>query len=81
MVGDLEKAISEFQVALPGWWFSVGTCSTSRDASCGPDVAHCPKDLLIRFDDGIHVELYEEASTLADALRLVTWKATEALGA
>ena len=29
--------IGEFQSALPGWWFSVGTCSLTQDASCGPD--------------------------------------------
>ncbi len=68
---DLAAAISEFQSALPGWWFSVATCSVSRDASCGPDRQGPDAALLeIRlFDSGFHVDL-RDGST-AQALRNV----------
>lgn len=57
-----------------GWWWSVGDCSVSSDASVGPDVAHCDKALLIRFDDGIHADL-PQPSTPALALTAVALKA------
>jgi hypothetical protein len=44
---DLAAAIREFETALPGWWWSVGSCSLTRDASCGPR-ALCAPDC---FDD------------------------------
>jgi hypothetical protein len=33
---DLFAAIQEFEAALPGWWWSIGSCGLTRDASCGP---------------------------------------------
>jgi len=68
---DLERAIRQFRHCLPGWWFSVGECDISCDASiapmkASPDIALIPHDR--RFDDGFHVDLPQPA-TLADALR------------
>lgn len=67
----LEAAIAEFKAALPGWWFSVGECQVSCDASCSPtrespDIALIPRDS--RFDAGFHADIAQPA-TLADALR------------
>jgi hypothetical protein len=60
-----------------GWWWSIGDCSVSADASCGPDVAHCSKDMLVRFDDGIHVDI-DQPSTPALALCSVALRARAA---
>lgn len=76
--GDLQAAIAEFHSALPGWWFSVGSCSVSCDASIGPDRAYIAEPILTIFDEGIHADL-TQPSTLAAALRQVTAEAVEAL--
>lgn len=76
----LEDAIREFKASLPGWWFSIGECQVSADASCGPtsespDIKLIAKDR--RFDDGFHADLLQPA-TMADALRDVMQQAWEA---
>lgn len=76
----LENAIEEFKAALPGYWFTVGECQVSADASCGPtvespDIALIPLDR--QFDDGFHADLPLPA-TMADALRNVQAQAIEA---
>jgi hypothetical protein len=43
----LETAIAEFKAKLPGWWFSLGECQVSADASCGP-TRESPHIALIR---------------------------------
>lgn len=78
IVGDLEAAIAEFRAALPGWWFTVGHCALSRDASCGPDgraLAHYP----LAFDGGFHCDDQAPDSTLAGSLRDVTRQALAAI--
>jgi hypothetical protein len=77
----LETAIAEFKAKLPGWWFSVGECQVSADASCGPTresphIALIPSDR--RFDDGFHADLAQPA-TMADALRDVMEQALAAI--
>jgi hypothetical protein len=42
---DLIAAIQEFEAALPGWWWSIGSCGLTRDASCGPPRAMCGPDV------------------------------------
>ena len=69
----LERAIAEFKAKLPGWWYTVGECQVSADASCAPttesdDIKLIPRDC--RFDDGFHADL-TQPSTPADALRAV----------
>lgn len=76
----LESAIADFKATLPGWWFTVGECQVSCDASCAPtrespDIARIDDDA--RFNDGFHADL-SQPSTMADALRDVTRQALEA---
>lgn len=73
-VGDLPAAIAYFHSKLPGWWFSVGACHVSADASIAPDSAgqddwiYKEPDAVVRwFDEGFHADLYPPA-TMADAL-------------
>jgi hypothetical protein len=73
--GDLVAAITYFNIKLPGWWFSVGACHVSADATVAPDTAGID-DALFRtgdsevtkfFDSGFDVDLRPPA-TMADAL-------------
>lgn len=77
---DLVLAIAEFRAKLPGWWFTVGECSVSCDATVGPDVAYASDDMLRLFDEGFDGDL-RQPSTMADALRRATALAMEALKA
>jgi hypothetical protein len=72
--GALAHAIAEFERRLPGWWWSVGSCSVSRDASCGPDRNGPDADLLKdrELDEGIH---HDGDGTVADSLRIVMERA------
>lgn len=69
---DLALAIKEFEQVLPYWWFSVGKCSLTRDASCGPDLSYEDAWLLkipetTIFDEGFHCD--DREGTLASSLR------------
>jgi len=72
-VSDLDDAIAELREKLPGWWFTVGECSVSCDATVGPDAAYCPAWMLNdpELDAGIDGDL-RQPSTMADALRNAT---------
>lgn len=80
-VEGLEAAIATFKATLPGWWYSVGECQVSADASCGP-TRESPHIKLIqrdrRFDDGFHADL-PQPSTMAAALMDVMSQALEAI--
>ena len=77
-----EDAIAQFKAELSGWWFTIGECQVSADASCGPTreapehLALIPQD--VRFDDGFHVDLAQPA-TIAEALDHVRNEAIEAI--
>src|SRR3954466_2387719 len=80
-LADLQTAIMEVEKALPGWWYSLGICSVSRDASCGPDIAGPDATLaqqVRKFDAGFHCDDHHPDSTMADALRNVMTQALEA---
>ena len=65
----LEQALEALKAEFPGWWWSVGECHVSCDASMAPD-RYGPDDDLLRFglfDEGFHVDL-RQPSTVADAL-------------
>lgn len=82
---DLVAAIREFETALPGWWWTLGYCGVSRDASCGPR-ASCGPDYSIHdnqlelkiFDNGFHCDDVAPDSTVAMSLRNVMRQAMEA---
>lgn len=73
----IEDAIAEFRKRLPNWWYSLGECQVSCDASCAPtslstDIERIPLDE--RFNSGFHADL-RQPSTLAEALRTVMLEA------
>lgn len=79
----IETVIAEFKRRLPGWWFSLGECQVSCDASCAPTglsphVALAATD--DRFNAGFHIDL-PQPSTLAKALQTVMIEALDALAA
>lgn len=87
--GELVSVILEFQEKLPGWWWSVGNCNYSADASCyvhqsrascaptqdSPNIERAAKGNP--FDHGFHCDLAHPAS-MADSLRDVMRQAIEA---
>lgn len=78
---DLEATIAAFKAEFPGWWYSLGECQVSCDASCAPtsetiDIARLARDE--RFDSGFHADL-AQPSTLAAALRNAMAQARAAL--
>lgn len=75
----LAQAISRFQKKLPGWWFTVGVCSVSRDVSCGPEINGPDTDLLQlrKFDNGFHLDCRERKQA-ADVLEFVMLRAIRA---
>lgn len=75
---EMLNAISEMKEKLPGWWFTIGECSVSCDATVGPDVAYCPEWMLEAFDAGIDNDL-RQPSTIAEALRGAVNKAIKAV--
>jgi hypothetical protein len=65
----LEAAIEKLHRELPGWWWSLGNCHVSADATIGPDRTG-PDAYLLRmkqFDEGIDGSLLHPA-TCTDAL-------------
>ena len=70
---NIEKTIELFRKELPNWWYSLGECQVSCDASCAPtslspDIGLIPIDE--RFNSGFHVDV-PQPSKLADALLIV----------
>ncbi len=76
----LSKVIARLEEALPGWWWSVGSCHVSSHASIGPDRIG-PDAMLLHnkeFDEGFHADL-PQPSTCAEALNAVIYEASELL--
>ena len=61
------SAVAALKRVPEGWWWSIGVCSVSCDASIGPDVNHCDKATLEAFDAGFHCDL-AQPSTVAGAI-------------
>lgn len=74
----LAQAIEEFEHKMPGWWWSVGHCELTRDASCGPDfrVLGMGHPFITEFDSGFH---WDGEGTLADSLMNVMAQAVAAV--
>jgi len=64
-----EQALEAFKAEFPGWWWKVGECYVSCDATISPDRYGLDEDLMAHrfFDDGFSVDL-RQPSTIADAL-------------
>lgn len=75
----IDEAVAKFSAELPGWWWSLGDCSVSADASCGPDVAGPDAALLSIpvFDGGFHADIPQPA-TVVEALMNVMAQAKAA---
>jgi hypothetical protein len=75
----LEQALRLFHAEFPGWWWKVGECHVSCDATIAPDRYGPDEDLLQyrTFDNGFEVDL-RQPSTVADALLTVMGKARAA---
>lgn len=76
----IEKVIARFRRELPNWWYSLGECQVSCDASCGPtseseDIALIPQDE--RFNSGFHVDV-PQPSKLSSALLILIYSALAA---
>lgn len=57
---NVREAIRLLNTVLPGWWFSVGLCALSGDASIGPDfrAPNAPSKAIIdKYDAGFHADL------------------------
>ena len=59
---SIEEAINILCKTLPDWWWSIGNCNISADASCGP--INVGKDAYLLkhtiFDNGFHFDdVYE----------------------
>ena len=78
---NLEQTIADFKAALPGWWFRIGECQVSADASCGPtrESEHIALVNIDRqFDDGFDADL-PQPSSMAEALADVQRQALAAI--
>lgn len=76
----VEDAIAEFRRRLPGWWYSLGECQVSCDASCAPTRHSADIELIDfdrRFESGFHADL-AQPNTLAASLRTVMAEALAA---
>lgn len=59
----IEGAIRRFARDLPGWWYSVGDCQVSADASCAPTIHSKHNELISQdrsFDSGFHTDLRKD---------------------
>ncbi len=64
---DLVSALARLERELPGWWWRVGACHVSADATIGPDSAGPDAWLLYIgatrvFDEGIDCDLKQPAT-------------------
>jgi len=64
---DLVTALARLERELPGWWWRVGACHVSADATIGPDSGGVDAWLLYleetrAFDEGIDCDLRQPAT-------------------
>ena len=80
---EFEKAVQEFEAALPGFWWSVGQCSVGAHASCAVDGNGDQKHLLdgVKAGDPLDVGFHcdTKGGEPSDALRDVMEQALEFL--
>ena len=74
-ITETQAAIADLRQLLRGWWFTMGECSVSAHASCGPD-RNGPDAHLLKckvFDAGFDVDIAQPCDlgvALATALRI-----------
>ena len=81
---DFAKAVTEFEAALPGFWWSVGQCAVGAHASCAVDGTWSPELIKAVFyadplDSGFHCD--KRGGSPAEALRNVMAQAITHLAA
>lgn len=61
---SLVEAIARLERELPGWWWRVGSCHVSSDATVAPDSEGPDADLLDDrlFDEGFDCDLAQPSS-------------------
>jgi len=76
---SLVSALTRLEKELPGWWWRVGSCSVSADATIGPDRTGPDAHLLKidEFDKGFDCDLRQPA-TCGEALNRAIDKALAA---
>ena len=69
-LGDIGGAVARLNRELPGWWWRVGSCQVSADATIAPTVesedvnlVNCAEALDVGFDCDLR-----HPATIADAL-------------
>lgn len=76
---DFAAAVSEFEAALPGFWWSVGQCSVGAHASCAVDGSGVQSHLLVGVKAGepldVGFDCDTDGGTPAEALRNVMQQA------
>ena len=76
---DFAAAVREFELKLPGFWWSVGQCSVGAHASCAIDGNGDQRHLLVGikagdpFDSGFHADT--AGGSPAEALRDIMMQA------
>ncbi len=65
----IDEAVKVLHAELPGWWWKVGECHVSCDATIAPDRGGPDDELLTfeEFDQGFDCDLRQPA-TVAEAL-------------
>lgn len=68
---QLEDTIAAFKSEFPGWWYTLGECQVSCDATIAPTTESVDIELIREagdeFDAGFSVDL-AQPSTLSEAL-------------
>ncbi len=76
----IENVIARFKKELPGWWYSLGECQVSCDASCAPTSESKDIELIPQnenFNSGFHADV-PQPSKLTSALLIVMHEALAA---
>jgi hypothetical protein len=70
---SLEKIIADFKAEFPGWWWSVGECQLSCDATVGPTTV-APDSWLLdlwEFDAGFDGDIPQPSTVEAALLNAI----------
>lgn len=70
---NLQEIIADFKQEFPGWWWSVGECQVSCDATVGPTTEAPDANLLFikAFDEGFDGDLRQPSTVEAALLNAI----------